>query len=225
MTARNQALSVFTKQLKSLLDGQTRSSLSRLRPRWLIDFVSTRASVVPARRRGARVPARPAGREIEVSDDMKIDPSRHYPTSTAAQFLGVSASTVRDLERQGRLTCTRTPGGQRRFAGSDLLRLREESPAQPPRKATPTSAHVAGTTEDAKARQAWLGALIAGAQRGLPADTSGEIRLRLGADIERALRPFGPAATVGDLQPLVKSLVEQATQQWEAAQGPVRVGR
>lgn len=153
-----------------------------------------------------------------MSDDMKIDPNRHYLISTAAQLLGVSASTLRDLERRGRLTCTRTPGGQRRFAGSDLLRLREESPAQPPRKATPPSAHVAGTTEDAKARQAWLGALIAGAQRGLPADTSGEIRLRLGADIERALRPFGPAAAVGDLQPLVKSLVEQATQQWEAAQ-------
>ncbi len=157
-----------------------------------------------------------------MSDDMKIDPSRHYPTSTAAQLLGVSASTVRDLERRGRLTCTRTPGGQRRFAGTDLLRLQDESSAVPPRRARVTSAHVAGTTEDAKTRQAWLGALIAGAQRELPADSSGEIRLRLAADIERALRPFGPAAAVGDLAPLVKGLVEQATQQRQAAQSLTR---
>ena len=153
-----------------------------------------------------------------MSDDSKIDPNRHYPTSTAATLLGVSASTVRDLERRGRLTCTRTPGGQRRFAGTELLRLQDESTAVPPRRARATSAHVADTAEDAKTRQAWLGALIAAAQRELPADSSGEIRLRLAADIERALRRFGPAAAVGDLQPLVKSLVEQATQQRHAAQ-------
>jgi hypothetical protein len=153
-----------------------------------------------------------------MSDDLRIDPNRHYPISSAAKLLGMSASTVRDFERRGRLACTRTPGGQRRFAGSDLLRLREESAARPPRNATPTSAHLAGTTEDIKAHQAWLGALIAGAQRELPADASAEIRLRLAADIEHALRPFGLAAAVGDLQRLVKSLVEQATQQWEAAQ-------
>src|SRR5713101_5040621 len=75
-----------------------------------------------------------------MSDDMKIDPSRHYPTSTAAQLLGVSASTVRDLERRGRLTCTRTPGGQRRFAGTDLLRLQDESSAVPQRELPPDSA-------------------------------------------------------------------------------------
>jgi excisionase family DNA binding protein len=153
-----------------------------------------------------------------MSDETKIDPNRHYPTSTAAQLLGVSPSTVRDLERRGRLTCTRTPGGQRRFAGTELLRLQDESSAVPPRRARVTSAHVADTPEDAKTRQAWLGALIAAAQRELPADSSGEIRLRLAADIERALRPFGPAAAVTDVAPLVKSLVEQATQQWEAAQ-------
>lgn len=153
-----------------------------------------------------------------MSDDMKIDPNRHYPTSTAAELVGMSASTLRDLERRGRLTCTRTPGGQRRFAGTELLRLQDESTAVPPRRARVTSAHVAGTTEDAKTRQAWLGALIAGAQRELPADSSGEIRLRLAADIERALRPFGPAAAVSDLEPLVKRLVEQATQQRHAAQ-------
>jgi excisionase family DNA binding protein len=151
-------------------------------------------------------------------DDMQIDPNCHYPTSTAAQLLGVSASTLRDLERRGRLTCTRTPGGQRRFAGTELLRLQGESTAVPPRRARATSAHVAGTTEDAKTRLAWLGALIAGAQRELPADTSEEIRRRLAADIERALRPFGPDAAVSDLEPLVKRLVEQATQQRHTAQ-------
>ena len=152
-----------------------------------------------------------------MSDDRKIDPRRHYPIGTAAEFLGMSTSTLRDLERQGRLTCTRTPGGQRRFAGAELLRLQDESTAVPPRKARVTSAHVADATEDAKTRQAWLGALIAGAQRELPADSSGEVRLRLAADIERALRPFGPSAALSDLQPLVKRLVEQATQQRQAA--------
>src|SRR5216683_7435096 len=105
-----------------------------------------------------------------MSDDRKIDPRRHYPIGTAAEFLGMSTSTLRDLERQGRLTCTRTPGGQRRFAGTELLRLQEESTAVPPRRAA-TSVPGAGTTEDAKTRQAWLGALIARAQRELPADS------------------------------------------------------
>jgi hypothetical protein len=60
--------------------------------------------------------------------------------------------------------------------------------------------------------------LIAGAQRELPADSSGEIRLRLAADVERALTPFGPAAAVCDLAPLVKGLVEEATQRRHVAQ-------
>lgn len=153
-----------------------------------------------------------------MSDDMQIDLKRRYTTSAAAKLLGVSASTVRDLERRGRLECTRTPGGQRRFAGTELLRLREESTAVPPKKSRAPSAHVAGTTEDAKTRQTWLAALTAGAQRELPSDTPAEIRLRLSADLDRALEHFGPASPVGDLDPLVKSVVERATRQQQAAQ-------
>src|SRR5260370_29173992 len=100
-----------------------------------------------------------------MSEDRKIDPSRHYLISAAAELLGVSASTLRDLERRGRLTCTRTPGCQRRFAGTELLRFQDKPTAVPPRRARVTSAHVAGTPEDGKTRQARLGALIAGAQR------------------------------------------------------------
>jgi excisionase family DNA binding protein len=152
-----------------------------------------------------------------MSDDMKIDPKRHYTTSTAAKLLGVSASTVRDLERRDGLRAL-TPGGQRRSAGTELLRLQEESTATPPRRARATSGHVAGTTEDVKARQAWLGQVMARAQRALPADTPVEIRLRLGVDLERALGHYDPTAPMDAVEPLVKSLVERARLQGETAQ-------
>jgi excisionase family DNA binding protein len=44
--------------------------------------------------------------------------------STAAQALGVSASTLRRWEASGRLTPLRTEGGQRRY---DLAALRSET--------------------------------------------------------------------------------------------------
>ena len=153
-----------------------------------------------------------------MSDDMKIDLTRHYTTSTAARLLGVSASTLRDLERRGRLNCARTPGGQRRFAGAELLRLREESMGSPPKTPRTTSGHVAATIEDAKARQAWLGALIAGAQRELSTDTPAEIRLRLAADLERALRNVGPASPMADVEPLVTRVIDEARRQVREAQ-------
>ncbi len=153
-----------------------------------------------------------------MSDGMKIDPKRHYTTTTAATFLGVSASTLRGLERQGRLECTRTPGGQRRFSGTELLRLQEESTVVPRRKSGAASAYISETTEDALARQAWLGTLIAGTQRDLPPDTPAEIRLRLSADIERSMVHFGPSSPPADLRQLVKSLIERAARQRHATQ-------
>ena len=106
-----------------------------------------------------------------MSDQVKIDPDGIYSIGTAARLLGISASTLRDLERRGKLACTRTPGGQRRFVGAELLRMLKESADVSPKKPASTSTHVAATTEDAKARQAWLGSLIAGTQRELPLDT------------------------------------------------------
>lgn len=157
-----------------------------------------------------------------MSDQVKIDPDGIYSIGTAARLLGLSASTLRDLERRGRLACTRTPGGQRRLVGSELLRILKESADVPPKKPGPTSTHVTATPEDAQARQAWLGPLIARAQRELPLDTPAEIRLRLGADLERALRDLGPASPMGGVEPLVKSLIDRATRQTKEAQDAER---
>jgi len=153
-----------------------------------------------------------------MADDVKIDHDGIYSIGTAARLLGLSASALRDLERRGKLKSRRTPGGQRRFAGSELLRILEESMGVPPRKPGPTSAQVAPTTEDAKARQTWLGQLITRAQRELPVDTPAEIRLTLGTDLERALRNVGPASPLGEVEPIVKRQIDQARRQAQQAQ-------
>ena len=70
-------------------------------------------------------------------------------------------------------------------------------------------------------RHAWLGQVLARAQRQLPSDTPAEVRLRLGAEVERALGHFDPASTASDWEPLVKSLVQRATHQGQAAQEEV----
>ena len=88
----------------------------------------------------------------------------------------------------------------------------------PHRKPRTTSGHVAATTEDAKARQAWLGALIAGAQRELSTDTPAEIRLRLATDLERALRNLGPASPMAEVGPLVERLIDETRRQMREAQ-------
>jgi len=152
-----------------------------------------------------------------MSDDMTIDADRIYLISAAARLLGVSASTLRDLERRGKIAGTRTPGGQRRFTGSALLQLRAEFNRVHPRTSRPATDSTA-TDSDAKARQAWLGQVMARAQRELPADTPAESRLRLGADVERALGNFGPTSPMDAVEPLVKSLVERARLQGEKAQ-------
>lgn len=152
-----------------------------------------------------------------MADDMTIDPDGIYLISAAARLLGVSASTLRDLERRGKIEGTRTPGGQRRFTGSALRQLRTESNRVRPRKSRPAADSTA-TDPDAKTRQAWLGQVMAQAQRAVPADTPAEIRLRLGADVERALGHFGPTSPMDTVEPLVKSLVERARLQGENAQ-------
>jgi DNA-binding transcriptional MerR regulator len=153
-----------------------------------------------------------------MSDNVRIDPDGIYSIGTAARLFGLSASALRDLERRGMLECTRTPGGQRRFAGSELLRLRVESIGVPLKKSGSTSTPGAATTEDAKARQAWLGPLIARAQRELPVDTPAEVRLRLGADLERALRTMGPVSPLSEVEPVVKRQIDQARRQAQQAQ-------
>jgi excisionase family DNA binding protein len=145
-----------------------------------------------------------------ISANTKINPDSTYPIGTAARLIGVSASTLRDLERQGKLECTRTPGGQRRFSGSELLRLRDR-PTHPKKPVPPTSPSAANP-EDVKARAGWLNELIARGQRGLPSDTPAEIRFRLASDLEHALRGFGPESGGGEVELLFNSVVERAKQ-------------
>jgi excisionase family DNA binding protein len=152
-----------------------------------------------------------------MADDVTIDPDGIYLISAAARLLGVSASTLRDLERRGEIEGTRTPGGQRRFTGSALLQLQAESNRVHSRTSRPAADSTA-TNADAKTREAWLGQVMARAQRALPADTPAEIRLRLGADVERAVTHFGPTSSMDAVEPLVKSLVERARLQGKKAQ-------
>ncbi len=159
----------------------------------------------------------PPGGE-SMSDKVRITPNTIYSIGTAARQLGLSTSALRDLERRGKLECTRTPGGQRRFAGSELLQLREPSSGVHLKKERATPTPGAATTANAKARQAWLGQLIARAQRELPVDAPADVRLRLGADLERPLRNVGPAAPFGEIEPVVKRQVDQARRQAQEAQ-------
>ena len=151
-------------------------------------------------------------------EESRIDPDRTYSITSAARHLGVSASTLRDLERRGKVDSTRTPGRHRRFRGSALLRLREESHAIPQHTARPVLRDTSTPNHETQIRHAWLGQVLAHAQRQLPSDTPAEVRLRLGADVERALGRFRPASTAADWEPLVKSLVQRATHLGQVAQ-------
>ena len=150
-----------------------------------------------------------------MADDITIDPNQTYSIGTAARLLSISASTVRNLERRGQLEAIRTPGGQRRFRGAELLRAREES-INVPTKNPPTGL-TATTDADAKLRRAWLGSWVARAQREVPADTPANVRFQLVADLERALRTCGPESTGPEVELLFKSVVDHATQRAQDA--------
>jgi Helix-turn-helix domain len=153
-----------------------------------------------------------------MSDTYTIAPEANYPISAAARLLRVSPSTLRDLERRGKITCTWTPGRQRRFVGAELLRLLAQSRGAAPTEPAQTPSARTTDTPDATARRAWLGQLIARAQRELPADTPAAIRLQLAADLERGLSKCGPASPVGDGEPLITRAVEHAKREVQTAQ-------
>ena len=113
------------------------------------------------------------------------------------------ASSLRSLQVEGH--------------GVSLLGLLEESNHHPPKRPGPSSGDAKPSNLDTEARQAWLGQVVARAQRELSADTPAEIRLRLAADLEGALRAFGPPSPQGDVAQLVNSMVERARLQGEKA--------
>ncbi len=75
----------------------------------------------PAPPRGGR---RPFSESREQLIRRLLDPE--LTLQEAALILNVSKATVRRYTDQGKLRCTRTAGGQRRFRLSDLLALVEE---------------------------------------------------------------------------------------------------
>lgn len=55
-----------------------------------------------------------------------------YRIGDAAEILGVRVETVRRWEREGKITASRTPGGQRRIPASEMARLLAERRASRP---------------------------------------------------------------------------------------------
>src|SRR5258705_10771899 len=153
-----------------------------------------------------------------MSDSHAIDPEDVYPISAAARLLRLSSSTLRGLERRGKISCTWTPGRQRRFTGSELLRFLAQSPAAASAELAQTPSARTTDTPPATARRAWLGQLIVRAQRELPTDTPAAIRFRLATDLERGLSTYGPVSSIGDVEPIITSAVEHAKRQVQTAQ-------
>jgi excisionase family DNA binding protein len=67
-----------------------------------------------------------------------MDKTRHtqligapVPIGTAAAMLNVAVETLRRWETEGKITSTRTPGGQRRFALDEIERVKNGEPAEP----------------------------------------------------------------------------------------------
>lgn len=52
------------------------------------------------------------------------------PIGEVARLTGVTIPTVRNWDRAGKLTATRTPGGQRRFRLADVQALLDEAEDQ-----------------------------------------------------------------------------------------------
>jgi excisionase family DNA binding protein len=60
--------------------------------------------------------------------------SEFFLASEAARELNVSATTVREMERRGKLPAVRTPSGVRIFAGGDIRRLKAQRSEKANRK-------------------------------------------------------------------------------------------
>jgi excisionase family DNA binding protein len=146
-----------------------------------------------------------------------LDASRLYAAGDAARLLGLSPSGFRDLARSGRLTCERTAGNQRRVSGAELLRFLEAR-AEDPAPARDRPSAPAPSAAERAARQAWLAHHISQGLTALPAEAPPTARLRLRADIERALRAHEPGALEADVDDLVRTVADRAREQVEAEQ-------
>jgi excisionase family DNA binding protein len=100
----------------------------------------------------AVTPAADSGYAEPTNDAAEPGPAPSVGTLSlgqAAQALGISTTTARRWADDGRLGATRTAGGHRRFAASEVRRLLAErgrpaiAPAEPPRRALPSLAQIA----------------------------------------------------------------------------------
>lgn len=61
--------------------------------------------------------------------DTYEQPEELLPVGDVARILGVSVPTIRRWESQGKISATRTLGGQRRFARTEVERAKSGSAA------------------------------------------------------------------------------------------------
>lgn len=111
-------------------------------------------------------PAEPLAAATERAPARRLSASAPETTLSlgqAAQALRISTTTARRWADDGRLGATRTPGGHRRFATSEIRRLLAErgrpevAPAEPPQRALPGLAELAEEHGTALAALAWRG--------------------------------------------------------------------
>ena len=61
-----------------------------------------------------------------MADTDRYETEHRVPIGDAARIAGVSISTIRRWEDEGKITAARTPGNQRRYRVSDVQRLLTE---------------------------------------------------------------------------------------------------
>lgn len=145
--------------------------------------------------RDADEPARP------VPTPGAAAPVRTLSLGQAAQALGISTTTARRWANDGRLPTTRTVGGHRRFAVTEVRRLLAErgrpaiTPADPPRRPLPALARLVDAHGPALAERSWRG-LYGEVRTGYFVEPAGV------AAGERWLSALSSAAVTGDYEPL-----------------------
>ena len=156
-----------------------------------------RAQAAPERRPAPPQPATDA----DPGSSAAAAPVGTLSLGQAAQALGISTTTARRWADDGRLGATRTAGGHRRFAASEIRRLLAErgrpgiAPAEPPRRPLPTLGTLAEEHGAQLAQLSWRG-LYGELQAGFFIDAEG-----LGAT-ERWLGALASAAETGNYEML-----------------------
>lgn len=65
----------------------------------------------------------------QIEKELATEPAKLLTIDQASERLGVSKQTLRNWERDGRITCTRTGGGHRRYREDNVNELRRKQAA------------------------------------------------------------------------------------------------